>query len=58
MSNFKFTPMVSAAAIVIAMGGGNAIAQAVLDEITVTATKRVRICKMFPVSFRLYFGND
>ena len=51
MSNFKFTPMVSAAAIVIAMGGGSAIAQeAVLDEITVTATKRSENLQDVPMS--------
>ena len=51
MSNFKFTPMVSAAAIIIAMGGGSAIAQeAVLDEITVTATKRSENLQDVPMS--------
>ena len=51
MSNFKFTQKVSVAALVIAMGGGSAIAQeAVLDEITVTATKRSENLQDVPMS--------
>ena len=51
MSIFKFTPKVSVAALDIAMGSGSAIAQeAVLDEITVTATKRSENLQDVPMS--------